>query len=103
MTKSLQDLIAQRDALEAQIEQTKQAELAGAIQQVRDLMAEHGLTIADLTTKRGPKAGKSGEASKVAAKYLDKATGATWSGRGLKPKWLKAALDAGAKIEDFAV
>lgn len=53
MTPTLKDLIAQRDAVEAQIERTKQAELAGAIQQVRDLMAEHGLTIADLTTKRG--------------------------------------------------
>lgn len=27
-------------------------------------MADHGLTIADLTTKRSPKVGKSGEASK---------------------------------------
>ena len=32
----------------------------------------------------------------------NKATGDTWSGRGLQPKWLKAALAAGRKIEDFA-
>lgn len=66
-------------------------------------MADHGLTIADLTIKRGPKAAKLGAPSKVAAKYRDKETGATWSARGLKPKWLKAKLDAGSKIEDFAV
>ena len=39
----------------------------------------------------------------VAAKYRNKATGETWSGRGLQPKWLKAALAAGRKIDDFAV
>lgn len=99
MTTTLKDLIAQRAALDAQIEQTKQSELAGAIQQVRDLMVEHGLTIADLTTKGS----KVREASKVAAKYRDKETGATWSGRGLKPKWLAGKLAAGQKIEDFAV
>jgi DNA-binding protein H-NS len=26
-----------------------------------------------------------------------------WSGRGLKPKWLTAALAAGKKIEEFAI
>lgn len=37
------------------------------------------------------------------AKYQNQATGETWSGRGLQPKWLKAALTAGAKLEDFEV
>ena len=27
----------------------------------------------------------------------------TWTGRGLKPKWLKAELDAGRKLEDFLI
>lgn len=40
---------------------------------------------------------------KGVAKYLDKATGSTWSGRGLQPAWLKAALKKGAKISDFEV
>jgi len=39
----------------------------------------------------------------VAAKYRNAATGDAWTGRGLQPKWLKAALAAGAKLEDFAV
>ena len=33
----------------------------------------------------------------------DPATGTTWSGRGLQPKWLKAALASGRKLSDFAV
>jgi DNA-binding protein H-NS len=27
----------------------------------------------------------------------------TWSGRGLRPRWLSAALKGGKKIEDFAI
>lgn len=36
-------------------------------------------------------------------KYRNAATGETWSGRGLQPKWLKVALAAGARLDDFAV
>jgi ParB/RepB/Spo0J family partition protein len=35
--------------------------------------------------------------------YRNAATGETWSGRGLMPKWLKAATAAGAKLNDFEV
>jgi DNA-binding protein H-NS len=31
------------------------------------------------------------------------APGETWSGRGKQPRWLVAALKAGAKIEDFEI
>ena len=37
----------------------------------------------------------------VAAKYRDPKTGQTWSGRGLKPKWLVAALEAGWSLFEF--
>ena len=39
----------------------------------------------------------------LAAKYRNQATGETWSGRGLQPKWLKAAIAGGASLNDFAV
>ncbi|NDG39615.1 MAG: H-NS histone family protein, partial [Betaproteobacteria bacterium] len=38
-----------------------------------------------------------------AVKFHNAVTGDNWSGRGLQPRWLKAALAAGAKITDFAV
>lgn len=99
---TLQDLLAQKEALEKEIESTKKHHRAEAIAKVRSLMAEYGLTMADLTGKAGSKSlgSKSG---KVAVKYRNAATGDTWSGRGLQPKWLKAALAAGRKIEDFSV
>lgn len=36
-------------------------------------------------------------------KYRNAATGETWSGRGLQPAWLKAALAKGKKLSDFDV
>jgi hypothetical protein len=40
---------------------------------------------------------------RLAAKYRCPLTGSTWSGRGLKPTWLKVALDSGKRISDFEV
>ncbi len=100
MTKLLTELLAQKAALDKQIEQTQRDERQQAIAQVKALMAEYGLTAADLTARS---ATKTSVAKKVAAKYRNKATGEAWSGRGLQPRWLKAALAGGKKLTDFAV
>ena len=97
---SLTELLAQKAALEQQIAHTQREERQAAIQQIKTLMAEHGLSAADLNA-RAPKKSKAG--SKVAAKYRNKASGDAWSGRGLQPRWLKAALASGKKLADFAV
>ena len=96
---TLKELIAQKEALERQIELTRTQDRSAAVEKVRALMTEYGLSVSDLSTKRAKKVG----GTKVAAKYRDKATGDTWSGRGLQPKWLRAALGTGRKITDFAV
>ena len=91
MTASLKDLLAQREALEKAIVDARQAEIAHAVQQVRELVAQHGLTVQDVFPGRGARAaGKSAGKStgKVAAKYRDPATGQTWTGRGKAPKWI---------------
>lgn len=98
----LQQLLDQQAALEKEIDVTRREERATAIAKVKALMSEHGLTASDLLVRAGPKVG-SGKGVKVAAKYRDKATGNSWSGRGLQPKWLKAALAAGRKMQDFAL
>ena len=99
---TLKELIAQKEALELEIDRAKKKDHGEAIAKVRAMMEEYGLTIADLSIRRGPKP-RSGKGAKVAAKYRNTATGDTWSGRGLQPKWLKAALGAGRKLTDFAV
>ena len=110
---SYQDLIAQKAALEKQqaelekqIAETLRAERSGVINQIKSLMAEHGITVGDLSSgKPGRPAGAKSPAAgrKVAAKYRDPESGQSWSGRGLQPKWLKAALSTGKKLEDFTV
>lgn len=101
---SLQELLDQRAELERQIETTRRSERSEAIAKVKALMSEHGLSIGDLSgkTAAAPKA-SSASGGKVPAKYRNAATGDSWSGRGLQPKWLKAALAAGRKIEDFVI
>ena len=99
---SLQELLAQKAEIDRQISEARRQERTDAISKVRALMAEHGLTAADLVAKAGaPRASTSGR--KVAAKYRDPASGQTWTGRGLKPKWLAAALESGKQLTDFAV
>ena len=99
---TLHELIAQKEALEREIERTQQQGRLDAIAKVRSLMAEYGLSASDLSTKGAPKA-RAGKGKKVAAKYRNAATGEAWSGRGLQPKWLKAALATGRKLSDFTV
>ena len=87
---TLQELIAQKEALEKLIQDTRQTELADAINKVKALIAEFGLTQEDIFgTTRGPKKAKAEGSSKVAAKYRDPVSGKEWSGRGLAPKWLQ--------------
>lgn len=98
---TLQELIAQKEALEREIELTQKQDRAEAINKVRSLMAEYGLSAVDLGKATGKVSSAKG--NKVAAKYRNGSTGESWSGRGLQPKWLKAALASGKKIEDFSV
>ena len=107
---TLAELLAQRDELEAKIQATFQTERADAIAEVKALMQENGLTLSDIGGGGGKVRAKAKAATeattkpktKVQAKYRD-GGGNSWSGRGLQPRWLKAALVAGKKIEDFAV
>ncbi len=100
---TLQELLQQKEALEREIEQTKRRDRADAIARVRSLMAEYGLTLADLGGKTASAGPKSKAGGKVPAKYRNAATGETWSGRGLQPNWLKAALAGGRSLDDFKV
>lgn len=99
---TLAELIKQREELEHQIAAMQVEARSAAIAKVRELMAEQGLTVADIigTNAKSPAGPKKRQA--VAVKYRDKA-GNSWTGRGLKPKWLTAALAAGAQIEGFVV
>lgn len=99
MTK-LADLLAARQAIELQISELRSKERSDAIAKVQALMAAHGLSVEDVESSNRPRKKLGGV---VAAKYLNQKSGETWSGRGLQPKWLKAALMAGATLDEFRI
>ena len=100
---NLKDLLAQKADLEKRIETVQKQARTDAVAKVRELMAEYGLSVADLNARDAPHKVSKAKGGKVPAKYRDAATGDTWSGRGLQPKWLRAALASGRKLEDFKV
>ncbi len=107
---SYQALLAQKEALakqaadlEKQLAEARKAERASVINQIKGLLAEHGLTVSDLGLKGGKAASAGAPKGKVAPKYRNKDTGETWTGRGLQPKWIQAAIASGKKLEDFAI
>lgn len=96
------ELLAQREALDKQIEELRQAELRSAIDQVRQLVAEWRLTAEDCGFKSVATSGLKKAKSAVAAKYRGP-NGETWSGRGRAPKWLEALEAQGRQRAEFSI
>jgi DNA-binding protein H-NS len=71
---------------------------------VWSILDEHGLTPADISrVVSGARARSKVAGKKVQPKYRHPEHGATWTGRGLKPKWLSHELETGKKLTDFAI
>jgi DNA-binding protein H-NS len=85
-------LLAEKEALEAKLNEVRATEVAGVIDKIRELMTEYGLSAEDILPrrKRGRPAGSSAPkpAAALPPKYMDPKTGKTWSGRGRAPAWL---------------
>ena len=101
----INELIAARVELEKRIAEMQRDARAMNIAKVRAVMAEFGVTAADIKGKATVGRASSADKPKrqIAAKYHNAATGDSWAGRGKQPRWLTAALASGAKIADFAV
>ena len=79
------DLLKQREELYAKFAEARNAEVASAIAQVRQLVLDYSLTERDVF---GGVRTSSAKGSTVAPKYKDPVTGATWTGRGKPPRWI---------------
>lgn len=81
---SFKEIQAQIEQLQRQAADQRESELAGAVQKIRDLMQEYGITAQDLQAprKKGPTK-KSGT-----VQFRNAESGDTWSGRGRMPNWL---------------
>lgn len=108
---TIQELIAQRDALQRQIDEQRESERTAGLEEVRAVMAKYGFTLADLTkgavAPAKPKSATPGGANtsgrKVAVKYRDPESGQSWTGRGLQPKWLRERVQQGQTADSFLV
>ena len=94
---------AHTTALAAKIAEKRLEAKAESIAIVKAAMAEAGITLADLGGAVAVKTQVNSGRASVAPKYQNMATGATWSGRGMRPRWMKAAIDAGKDMESFRI
>lgn len=95
------DLMKEIEALQAQAEAMRREEKAAAVARVKDIMGEYGLTIADLGSVSHSRSSLKGVP--VPAKYRHPASGAAWSGRGQKPRWLRDEIAQGRSANDFLI
>lgn len=100
MAKSLATILSQIEKLQREAESIQM----GVVERIRKEIAKYGLTPEQLFGGGGPKKRGAKPVAKSAAapKYADGA-GNNWGGMGKRPTWLKEALEAGAKLEDFLV
>ena len=117
---TLKQIQSRIEKLQAQAQSLIAKRATAVIGEIRALMEQHGLTVADLDAhmpkKRGPKpkgakgaAGYAGAAAKAKGlkaagklppKYLNPETGATWSGHARPPAWIKDAKDRSVFLID---
>ena len=77
--------------IEQEIKRRGRAERERARERIHALAADAGIPLDALVGKTLPR-------------YRNPAdSGQTWTGRGLKPKWLTAAIEGGRNLLDFAV
>ena len=117
--KTLAQIQHEIERLQREAERVRQHEIAGVVQRIRSAIEHYRLSAQDIFGsgtggKRGRKRAAPAKASAVAKKRARKGRrvipvkyrdnkGNTWTGRGSRPRWLVAALNEGAKVDDFLV
>ena len=93
---SYRGLLKQREELQRQIDAARGLEVAAAINKVREIISEYSLTPKQVFAR--PKGKRAQAIMSKPAKYLDPASGATWTGVGREPLWIK-----GQSREEFLI
>lgn len=104
---TLESLQAKIKKLEQQAEALIAKQSSGVIEKIRELMAKHGLTTADIDAYTGGKqratkavAKTMSNGSAAAVKYRDPKSGATWTGHGRAPGWIASAKNRDKYLAD---
>jgi DNA-binding protein H-NS len=92
------------DKLSTLREQVEAALSAKVIEERRAVQDQLGKLERLGTSGLRAKGGRAGRLGPVAPKYRNPDDPSeTWAGRGLRPRWLAAALKSGKKLEDFSI
>jgi DNA-binding protein H-NS len=87
LDRRIADLRHELTLLEAEQRAQERQHRADVLRAMKELLLQHGFKPAELSSVR---TGKSASGRvQVAPQYRDPATGATWSGRGTEPAWIK--------------
>jgi DNA-binding protein H-NS len=103
MATSYERIRKQIETLQAEADKLRRQEAGEVIARIKEAIAHYGLTSADLFSAAKGRAAPRATAAKrsaPAARFTD-GHGSSWGGRGPRPKWLRAALASGKKLEDF--
>ncbi len=91
----LDELLSIRARVEEVIEERHRARRREAIDKIKRIAEEAGISLDELVKKSG---------RPTVVRFRDPANSAnTWSGRGRRPGWLQAALERGGDLAEFAV
>jgi DNA-binding protein H-NS len=93
--------VAKLQALKSQVEAAISAKVT---ERRRELETELSKLAGFAGGRKATKFGRGGRMGPVAPKYRNPENPAeTWAGRGLRPRWLTAAIKSGKKQDDFLI
>jgi DNA-binding protein H-NS len=104
---TIPELVALKDEIDVLIAKKQKEARSEAIAKMEAIAKEAGFSVEELLgsapLKASPVKTKTDRRSVVPPKYRDPASGTTWSGRGVKPKWVAAALASGKTLDDLKI
>ena len=95
--KSVEELQAEREKLDAEIKAKQDAQKASVIAQIKTVVDTYSIPVDELVEALGGLKSKR-KGIKAKQKFRDMVSGATWSGRGKEPAWIK-----GQNRDDFLI
>jgi DNA-binding protein H-NS len=117
MARTFLQVQKQIEELQREAEQLRKKEADGVRDRIKEAIAAYGFTAADLGFGKAPRAAaalqkrpakktrkpkKAAVVAPGAPKFKDD-QGNVWSGRGPRPGWFKAALEAGKSADEVLV
>ncbi len=98
---SLSELAQLIENAQSIVKDKQRSERKSVIAKIRELAASIDVSVEII---EGSKPVRATRGSKVAAKYRNPANSEqTWTGRGIKPKWLSDLLNQGRDIREFLI